>query len=743
MAEEPYVCAKTARGSYLVRAAVVSFLACLFLVGSIVWSWSGLPSTARGQGLLREAQWGHSEQAFSAFFGEARDLRGKGFLQPSMQGGGGVPTLVWSGSAALRHLSAVDEISRSLEDNKPHHKSLADMRQWRDILGTLIIAIACITAVSAGTGVAVSPSLRDAFSARFRRAVASQPHSPFSLCLCLSLLSGGSIFVPIMSLVMDFSPQAAAVMSQSLMCGGVLAGTLLNLCRRHPFANRPLIDLDLVSLRHIPSRNALLMLLFASARVSTTSCLVFASDDRLPPPPLLLPAMLFPHQVIFLAPAQMAGVSFGLVVNRCLPAWLLVLCLVGVLSVAVIQTIKQYCRVRRQAQSVNPAALATSKLHPAEETVDDQQSEEAFATDAEKFSSTSSLRAVSVFPNVAPADARPSTKEAAKVHKDLAVSRFPRELREKGVLGTTEKGRLNDLPTEESELRGSTADSASGKASARRVSELSSPNPRAETAQEASAPKKAGSIPNDKKLVAAGSGERRSRRRLATLRSARRRLSEMQRRHDILKWFLIAGIWIADLSLGIVRGAKGSPVQLVPYCGWSYWGVYSLSIIWLMGCSYFQGVSLYRLQRGKDEAAIRQVPGDLHFDLATVHGFYVQTFFAGLVAGTVGIGSSLVLGPLMLMKGMLPSVCTAVNTALVLCSSSAAAVNSLIGSAVPWDYCAVLFGVCFFCALFGKLFVDRMVKKHNADHLVVLFLIFIMFGSMGCMAGQSFKGPCS
>ncbi|XP_026191934.1 uncharacterized protein LOC34620104 [Cyclospora cayetanensis] len=588
MAEEPYVCAKTARGSYLVRAAVVSFLACLFLVGSIVWSWSGLPSTARGQGLLREAQWGHSEQAFSAFFGEARDLRGKGFLQPSMQGGGGVPTLVWSGSAALRHLSAVDEISRSLEDNKPHHKSLADMRQWRDILGTLIIAIACITAVSAGTG-------------------------------------GGSIFVPIMSLVMDFSPQAAAVMSQSLMCGGVLAGTLLNLCRRHPFANRPLIDLDLV---------------------------------------------------IFLAPAQMAGVSFGLVVNRCLPAWLLVLCLVGVLSVAVIQTIKQYCRVRRQAQSVNPAALATSKLHPAEETVDDQQSEEAFATDAEKFSSTSSLRAVSVFPNVAPADARPSTKEAAKVHKDLALA-------------------------EEADT------DASGMSAG--------PNPRAETAQEASAPKKAGSIPNDKKLVAAGSGERRSRRRLATLRSARRRLSEMQRRHDIL----------------------------VPYCGWSYWGVYSLSIIWLMGCSYFQGVSLYRLQRGKDEAAIRQVPGDLHFDLATVHGFYVQTFFAGLVAGTVGIGSSLVLGPLMLMKGMLPSVCTAVNTALVLCSSSAAAVNSLIGSAVPWDYCAVLFGVCFFCALFGKLFVDRMVKKHNADHLVVLFLIFIMFGSMGCMAGKKDTAPVS
>lgn len=201
----------------------------------------------------------------------------------------------------------------------------------------------------------------------------------------------------------------------------------------------------------------------------------------------------------------------------------------------------------------------------------------------------------------------------------------------------------------------------------------------------------------------------------------------------------------------------------VPYCGWAYWLLYFASALVLLGCSYFQGTSLYRLQRGKDEAAIRQVPGDLHFDLATVHLFFGQTIVAGLVggnhttsdfaahrrlfiiqmqylccpsldtdvaityacdcgsfrfaAGTVGIGSSLVIGPIMLMKGMLPVVCTAVNTALVLCSSSSASVKSLLGSAVPWDYCAFLFGLCFVCALIGKSIVDRMVRTHCHDSL--------------------------
>lgn len=109
------------------------------------------------------------------------------------------------------------------------------------------------------------------------------------------------MYVPVLTLVMDFSPHTATAMSQALMCGGVLAGTILNLARRHPETDGPLIDLDLV---------------------------------------------------ILLAPAQMAGVSLGQVVNRCLPPWLLVCFLVAVLSVAVYQTLKQYkrCRAARLAR---------------------------------------------------------------------------------------------------------------------------------------------------------------------------------------------------------------------------------------------------------------------------------------------------------------------------------------------------------------------------------------------------------
>lgn len=577
------------------------------------------------------------------------------------------------GVMAARRLSQVDKVkTASVNNGVPQEKSLAELKNWRDILGILIIAVSCIAAVSAGTG-------------------------------------GGSIYVPIMTLVMGFPPHAATVMSQSLMCGGVLAGTLLNLCQRHPFADRPLVDLDLV---------------------------------------------------ILLAPAQMAAVSFGMVLNRCLPAWLLVVALVAVLSVAVAQTIKQYKKIKEKRLSRFTAALSAPDIE-LEEAVEFAEGAPALSMETSIALREASTMQPPLEPTAEVVFPKPCMEPTAQ--PGLGVE----EVKEygppqRGSVSSTESAVLasigDDASSRDWTCRADSVQAAELKVEpsilegpvkvnvTRAGFELRTPAEVPETPQE-------DAIPEEKAIVAC-LPPRRSKFHMARLRKARRKLKEMQHRHDILKWFLMAAIWLVDMSLGIIRGGKGSSIHLVPYCGWAHWLIYFLAALMLLGCSYFQGIALYRLQRGKDEAAIPRAPGDLHFDLATVHLLFGQTVVAGLVAGTVGIGSSLVMGPLMLMKGMLPVVCTAVNTALVLFSSSSAALKSLLGSAAPLEYCAFLFGLCFVCAFIGKWIVDGMVRKYNADHIVVLFMIIIMFGSMGCMAaagiiglvnneGQSFKGPCA
>lgn len=55
------------------------------------------------------------------------------------------------------------------------------------------------------------------------------------------------MFVPILILMLGFTTHESTGLAQSLMVGGTLAGLVLNWNQRHPVANRPLIDVTMVS----------------------------------------------------------------------------------------------------------------------------------------------------------------------------------------------------------------------------------------------------------------------------------------------------------------------------------------------------------------------------------------------------------------------------------------------------------------------------------------------------------------
>merc|ERR1711957_226062 len=59
-------------------------------------------------------------------------------------------------------------------------------------------------------------------------------------------IGGGGILVPIYILVMRFSPKHAIPLSNITVFGGSIANTLLNSKKRHPLADRPLINWDLI-----------------------------------------------------------------------------------------------------------------------------------------------------------------------------------------------------------------------------------------------------------------------------------------------------------------------------------------------------------------------------------------------------------------------------------------------------------------------------------------------------------------
>ncbi|KAL7525725.1 hypothetical protein ACHAXR_002547, partial [Thalassiosira sp. AJA248-18] len=59
-------------------------------------------------------------------------------------------------------------------------------------------------------------------------------------------IGGGGVLVPIYILVMRFSPKHAIPLSNITVFGGAVANTILNIRKRHPLADRPLVDWDLI-----------------------------------------------------------------------------------------------------------------------------------------------------------------------------------------------------------------------------------------------------------------------------------------------------------------------------------------------------------------------------------------------------------------------------------------------------------------------------------------------------------------
>lgn len=59
-------------------------------------------------------------------------------------------------------------------------------------------------------------------------------------------IGGGGILVPIYILVMGFSPKNAIPLSNITVFGGAVANTYLNSTKRHPLADRPMVDWDLI-----------------------------------------------------------------------------------------------------------------------------------------------------------------------------------------------------------------------------------------------------------------------------------------------------------------------------------------------------------------------------------------------------------------------------------------------------------------------------------------------------------------
>ncbi|KEP61459.1 UNVERIFIED_CONTAM: hypothetical protein HHA_220560 [Hammondia hammondi] len=396
-----------------------------------------------------------------------------------------------------------------------------------------------------------------------------------------------------MQLLMRFNTFEATATSQCLMTGSSLAGLILNFVRRNPVVDMPLIDMDMV---------------------------------------------------LLLGPIQMCGSSIGVIVNRMLPAWLIIVLLVVCLLYETIRLMRRLCDQPKRARN------------------------ETQLTAAEHTQQTRGRLGMAV-----PVEEQPSAGEMGVATRKAAGDEEKKQdgnetHKEQKTCGIRE----NDVCENQEVLVSSEDENVIHK------------------------------VERDTEAAALDNADHRRR------KTKIEAIKYLWERHELTKWSILLTIWTINLTVTFIKGGKRSTVHVVPFCSVSYWIIYVIGCLFLATASLLWGYKLLKRHRKRLRlhqlcySSIEFTPGNVHFLLA-------QAFFAGMLGAIVGIGGGLILGPALLLKGVVPSVSSSLTSCLVLLSASTAGTINLTSRMAPPSISGVLFLVLFFTTLVGKSLLDRFV----------------------------------
>lgn len=190
-------------------------------------------------------------------------------------------------------------------------------------------------------------------------------------------------------------------------------------------------------------------------------------------------------------------------------------------------------------------------------------------------------------------------------------------------------------------------------------------------------------------------------------------------RWDKLQFVLIPFAFMAFLS--ILRESN-----MVSKCSVLYWLLVLIFIVIVLIFDYF---AIAHIEKEYNYRKLINYPydeKDINWTKNTIIKLCCIGFVAGFIAGTIGIGGGVVLGPILLDLGIHPIVGTVTTNFLVLITSSSTTFQFILFKMLNFEY-------GFFCIIFsalgsycGTYLVNSYVKNTGKQSFIVLILFFVV-----------------
>jgi hypothetical protein len=128
-----------------------------------------------------------------------------------------------------------------------------------------------------------------------------------------------------------------------------------------------------------------------------------------------------------------------------------------------------------------------------------------------------------------------------------------------------------------------------------------------------------------------------------------------------------------------------------------YWLIYLVYVPFALLTTYFTSNKIIREYTFRKAIGFNYTEHDIKWDSNNIcNKFPLYGFISGILAGLLGIGGGIILGPLLLELGLHPVVSTATTNFLVLFTSSSTSIQFiLLVINIFSSYINKIFGFCF------------------------------------------------
>eukprot|EP00271_Cylindrocystis_brebissonii_P018132 TRINITY_DN499_c0_g1_i1.p1 TRINITY_DN499_c0_g1~~TRINITY_DN499_c0_g1_i1.p1 ORF type:complete len:371 (-),score=79.91 TRINITY_DN499_c0_g1_i1:1765-2877(-) len=201
----------------------------------------------------------------------------------------------------------------------------------------------------------------------------------------------------------------------------------------------------------------------------------------------------------------------------------------------------------------------------------------------------------------------------------------------------------------------------------------------------------------------------------------------------------VLGIWVAFLVVQILKGGRrASSIVGIRSCTSWFWIV---ALMQVPLCALFTAWVARRLHqecqaeaRDGDRCPLNGAQGDLEWTPERLLRYPCLALATGMLAGLLGIGGGMVIGPLLLEMGMQAQATAATGALMVLFSSSMAVAQFGILHLVPLEFALVYGGICALAAFVGLVTVRVFIRRWGRSSIIILALALVIGTSAAVIA---------